>query len=404
MYPNATQKKTLKQWIGTTRYLYNKVLNKVNKKEEAINWYDWKKKYVSEKNQVPFDLSEDDCSVEDCKNKCVAETTLCPEHSKKKTKRVVNPEIKDWELNTPKDIRADALKDLALAFKTNFKKLREKKINYFVIKYRSKKKEASISIPKTAITLMKNKIKIYGTYITPIKLAHDRCLPRLEIEHGCRLQIENNRWFLCVPVTIKATEEIPKRNWCSLDPGERKIHTIYSEEVTTKIELRKKNMLKLKMKINVLNYLKSTKQIPRHHYKRGIKRINRRIQDLVDDVHYKIITYITKNYRSIFLPKFESQKLVQKMHGKQSKSNLLSLKHYRFRTRLEDKCKLQRYSQVYICTEEYTSKTCGSCGNIYDVGISEIYKCPKCNMVADRDINGARNIGIKYLSENSNTM
>ena len=50
---------------------------------------------------------------------------------------------------------------------------------------------------------------------------------------------------------------------------------------------------------------------------------------------------------------------------------------------------------VHVCTEEYTSKTCGLCGNInYRLGSNEIYECKKCNLKIDRDVNGARNIYI----------
>ena len=41
-----------------------------------------------------------------------------------------------------------------------------------------------------------------------------------------------------------------------------------------------------------------------------------------------------------------------------------------------------------ICTEEYTSKTCGRCGELNDVKA----------LVIDRDVNGARNIYIKVLN------
>ena len=54
---------------------------------------------------------------------------------------------------------------------------------------------------------------------------------------------------------------------------------------------------------------------------------------------------------------------------------------------------------IDVCTEEYTSKTCSACGLLNNVGKSEIYNCFKCKTVIDRDINGARNIAIKRLSE-----
>ena len=52
-----------------------------------------------------------------------------------------------------------------------------------------------------------------------------------------------------------------------------------------------------------------------------------------------------------------------------------------------------------ICTEEFTSKTCGRCGEQNDIGSKEIYHCEKCKYYGDRDINGARNIMIKCMKE-----
>lgn len=52
---------------------------------------------------------------------------------------------------------------------------------------------------------------------------------------------------------------------------------------------------------------------------------------------------------------------------------------------------------LYIVDESYTSKTCGRCGNLNNkLGGNKIYKCTNCNLVIDRDINGARNILLKH--------
>ena len=49
----------------------------------------------------------------------------------------------------------------------------------------------------------------------------------------------------------------------------------------------------------------------------------------------------------------------------------------------------------YICTEEYTSKTCGPCGILNNVGSRDVFSYG----LIDSDINGARNIPIKRLKE-----
>ena len=58
-------------------------------------------------------------------------------------------------------------------------------------------------------------------------------------------------------------------------------------------------------------------------------------------------------------------------------------------------------TKLVIVTEEYTSKTCGKCGTLHpNLGSKKKYECGSCGMEMDRDINAARNIMMKYISEN----
>lgn len=70
--------------------------------------------------------------------------------------------------------------------------------------------------------------------------------------------------------------------------------------------------------------------------------------------------------------------------------------HFTFRQRLKAKC--EEYNIEFMEVDEsYTSKTCGSCGNLNNsLGSSKVFKC-KCGFCTDRDVNGARNIMIKGL-------
>jgi putative transposase len=50
--------------------------------------------------------------------------------------------------------------------------------------------------------------------------------------------------------------------------------------------------------------------------------------------------------------------------------------------------------------ESYTTKTCGCCGKINTkVGGSSTFNCEKSGYKEDRDVNGARNIWIKTMTE-----
>ena len=49
-----------------------------------------------------------------------------------------------------------------------------------------------------------------------------------------------------------------------------------------------------------------------------------------------------------------------------------------------------------IINEWMTSKMCSRCGEINEkLKGNKIYKCERCGLIIDRDINGARNIHIK---------
>ena len=67
-----------------------------------------------------------------------------------------------------------------------------------------------------------------------------------------------------------------------------------------------------------------------------------------------------------------------------------------FKQKLAWKCSLYN-KKLFIVDESFTSKTCGRCGILNDVGGNEVYECTSCRLICDRDVSGARNIFIKNL-------
>lgn len=130
-------------------------------------------------------------------------------------------------------------------------------------------------------------------------------------------------------------------------------------------------------------------------------RLRNKLLDLTYELHYQTANYLTKIYKAIFIPPFESQDIVRgKGLSRTTKRRLLDYKHYTFRTRLERKCR-ERGCLFKKVTEEYTSKTCWTCRHIKtNLGTSEIYECQTCKTKMDRDTNGAKNILIKVIDEN----
>jgi len=73
---------------------------------------------------------------------------------------------------------------------------------------------------------------------------------------------------------------------------------------------------------------------------------------------------------------------------------LQTLSHYRFRTRLRERCDVTGRT-LYHPSEAYTTKMCGNCGVLHKVGSNKTYRCSQCDYMADRDVHGARNILIR---------
>jgi putative transposase len=359
IYPTKTQKELINEWFGTRRYVYNKSLEEI-KKGTKCNFFELRNKLVTKKN---------------------------------------NPNVHDWQLKTPKDIRAGAIRDLVKTHKINFDLLKTRKIKKFNMKYSSKKNSpASLEIPKSSVKIKNNELFIFKTYLPePIKYSKKDKL-NLNIKYDCRLQLKNNKWFLIIPIINEVKEILNRKRFCSLDPGVRNFQTVYSEDTVMQIKIRKENVKKLQVKLDQMRSLRSKKIIKNKSYKKRERRIFFKLNNFIDDLHYKTISTLTDRFRHIILPSFESQEMVRRSKNKCLNRNLLQLKHYLFQQRLSEKCR-QKNCSLHICTEEYTSQTCGRCGELTKIKNNDVFKCNNCNLIIDRDINGARNIAIKFIKE-----
>jgi len=116
--------------------------------------------------------------------------------------------------------------------------------------------------------------------------------------------------------------------------------------------------------------------------KKNEKTINKKITNLVNELHWKTINYLTKNYETILIGSMSSKSIVSKKNGlnRMTKRIALHLKFYKFRERLKYKCNISetKYGKI---DEWMTSKMCSLCGNVNEnLGGSEIYDCNKCKV------------------------
>ncbi len=388
IYPTKEQKIILKQWFGTSRYLYNKTLNYINETKCKKNFMELRNKFVTYK--VFYKICKI-CNNTNKTNKKIKICNFCKEESIFETKKLVNEDIKDWELQVPKEIRENTVRDLIKAYSTTFSNLKSGNITHFKMRFRKKNSNQSIVINKKSIKYNNGNFIIYPKFLGKLKVGK-RSKKDYLINNETRMVYDGIHYYLCILKPFNKQEINDRKDIVILDPGLRTFLTGYSQQEVFKISRNPEILKKFRTKLDLLISLRTKKK----KVKKKIIRQRNKIKNLIDDLHWKAINYLTKNYKTILLPQFESQKMM----GKNRKVNrdFNNLKHYQFKIRLLHKIREIPDTKVYIVTEEFTSKTCSNCGVIkQNLGSSKVLECISCGKSIDRDINGARNIFIKNV-------
>lgn len=375
LYPNKEEREKLRKWIGSARWTYNKCLYGITKGNIKRTKKDLRENFL---NAVAFSTT---------------------------------PELK-WVLETPYDIRNQAMDDLLKAYNSTF----SSGVKGFTMRYRSKKdRQQSITIES------KHWGRIKGEYSFLWKIKSSRLIPTT-LGYDSRLVMNRlGEFYLCIPRPLElrtesqgpfiVSEEQRKTRLVSLDPGVRTFMTCYSPDgyVASWGSGDIARIYRLCHAYDKLQSKRDTvhgKKYKRFRYKlrRCMLRIQKKIRNLVDDCHRKLAKWLCSNHRIVILPEFQTKRMIGRgLRNIQSKVSraMCTWSHYRFRQYLLHKVKEYPHCKVIICSEEYTSKTCGSCGTVNDkLGGSKTFKCKSCPFILDRDLNGARNILLRFLTVN----
>lgn len=372
LLPSIEQKKILNQWFGTARWTYNQCLAY------------WKETGFINKKLHRLKLVN---------NELYAETD------------------KQWVLETPYNIRDEAMNDFLKAVATNLRRAEP-----FEMKFRSKKHRQVESIvihhkywkDGSMYPTLFGRGRLKSAHPIPPELGYDSRLLRTRL----------GKFYLVVskPMVVRSETQAPETSHVhsgvvSIDPGVRTFLTCYDPSGKI-IEWGVGDMSRIHRLCRHLNKLiskRTTYRGPKRSRKRcSMKRAEYRVRDrvrnLIDDCHWRAIRFLTSNYRVIILPHFNTPQMAKRgarSIGRDTVKGMLNWGHGRFRSRLVEKARECPWLKVIISTEEFTSKTCGKCGQRYNIGSDKVYKCRnrECQMKMDRDWNGARNILLKYLTE-----
>jgi putative transposase len=410
IYPNSEQKKLFNKCFDVSRFIYNKGVEVINKTyQDQLNNY---------KKQ-----NENGCIT--CKAK-TENNFFCDKHKKQKLKwklpltlptlrPMVMKSDKDltenelWQKEVPYDTRQLVLKSLITNYKSAISNKRSGNIKEFKFKFKRKDnpqqimfvcKKAMIGgcifkrrLKKKSKILFEKRHDIYSNY-TP--------------KHDFSIIKEHNKFYVIYSKERISSYKNAKYDVCSLDPGVRSFQTYYSPEkccgsigdnVNNKLTTMNNKLDKLSSIIN------SVSGRTKHNIKKRCLSLRTKMKSFVRDLHWQTCSFLTKNFGTIIIPEFKSKNMVKKDKtrkiGKRTVREMLGLSHFSFLQKLKFKCS-EYNRKLIITTEEYTSKTCGNCGELNQkLGSSKVFHCRKCNLHIDRDLNGARNILIKYLLKKS---
>ena len=220
------------------------------------------------------------------------------------------------------------------------------------------------------------------------------------IKCDCRLQYNSQfkEYYLLVPEKVEQQTIVGRSKFVSLDPGIRTFMTGITPNKVVEIGNNIGN--KIRGYLKRLDRVKANENISDKLKKKIEMRCYRKITNHVDELHWKTINYLTKNYDTILIGNMSSKGIVSNKSsnlGKMTKRVAMHLRFYEFRERLKYKCSVSNTGYKLI-DERYTSKMCSNCGEINnELGSSKIFKCGGCKMKMDRDVNGSRGILLKGI-------
>lgn len=349
LYLSKQQKKTVKLWMDVSRFVYNRTVDLLNKKEVKPGWLAIKTKIIKE--------------------------------------------LPEWTKPVPYQIKSIAVKDACLAVQNAIRKFKKLGVNSHV-KFRSRKEPTqSCFIPNSAIT----NHGIYHTILGVIRYTE----PLPDNQKDSRLIWRAGRLFLKIPFhSLPVPYGENQARVVAVDPGIRNFATFFSDTICGhigqydfgRIQRLAAYADKLISRMSKVGIQKKRKM------KLALHRMSDKIKNLVEELHHKTALFLVKNFDLILLPVFETSDMSLKYKRKiRSKTvrNMMTFSHFKFKRFLQHKA-FEYGKKMLEVSEAYTSKTHPETGELMKIGGTKSIKLSN-NTRIDRDLNGARNILLRAL-------
>lgn len=350
LYASKEQTKLLKHWTDGAREIYNFILLDVLAKgSRKANWMSLNKEM----------------------------TGGWPEHLK----------------GVPFQIRSRAIKEACDAFFSSLKAAKKLGRPARFQPRSIKRGDSSCFIPSQAIKAE----GVYPRISGRIQFAEP--LPEKPLDS--RLVMKCGKFYLMVPHKTKRAIGENQARIVSLDPGIRKFTTFFSENSCGYLGDGDFSRIQ-RLSTHLDNLLSRASRVGKRKKRRMLLAADRmrfKVRNLITELHWQIANFLTSQFDVILLPTFETQQMssrVGRKIGRKSVRAMLNFSHYAFRRRLNHKA-FERGKVVVDVCEAYTSKTNPLTGELMTIGGAKSFASPLGRI--DRDINGARNILLRALTD-----
>jgi putative transposase len=372
LFTNHEQTQQLKKIFGVTTWTYN----------QCVAAYKDKK------------FQDKDISVKTLRNYCVSSDCQLVQD---------NP----WVKEIPYDLRDEAVKDFVQAWKAlQTKKSKGDKHSFhadfkFQHKYRKSRK---------IVIHSKHWKKPGHIYSYTDLFSCGENLP-LSLEYDSSITLNwLGEFHLLLPRQLEKFEHktIAPKPVVAIDPGVRTFSTLYDPVDDIYTEWGKNDMGMIYRMIHHISKLQSKidKTTNRHgrkwRMKRALRRMYKRVKNLVTDFHYRFSHWLCSNYQVILLPYYDIRNMVRrgcrKINNKTVRG-MLTWSPCTFRDRLIGVSRRYPGCHVRLLSEAWTSKTCRDCGFLHHkLGGNKVFKCPSCFSQYPRDEGGASNIFLRHIT------
>ena len=396
-----------------------KIRRTLNKCIECQNIiYDYLDSFVKSKTNIP--------SVGDVRKWFTIQKRIYDEKTIELRKGKTKKQIIEEHLDTLfYDVSNDALKqtvkDTYNSFVRYFKKLgqypvrksyKDKKKSFYIDPFKIDFTERKVKLEKIS-----NNLKSNRQILNYISLAEKNRIPQSVIYYNPRVSYDGDYFYITVGVS---DENAPKKKIkesdgrvIGIDLNNAEIVTseniIYKQATKTKaykkIKRRRKRLQRalsrkyLKCNPNNSKKYKLSKNLIKN--KKLIKKLDKRLTNIRDDCHNRIINHILLTPPSVIvledlhIKDMNSKKKRKKMtyQEKEAAKNLHEASLRKFRVLLTDR--IRKYDIKLVIADKYypSTKKCSCCGNVKKMEIQDrVYVCDCCNLVINRDLNSAINL------------